>query len=386
MMAYGGNNLLNMVLNKFYDLQRHRFKGSGTKSGFSYTFDVTRAPEASLSTGKNYNLKIDTKVAVTAKRGNFNFNKTVLVTTTGKVALNRGKLSITRLRASTSSPASTEKAVIEIVNQLVIPKIRKAISLVPVPQLTRVFGTRLSVRPVSGTVINGPAVEMGARISGKSRTGNADKPTSANIKALNSGSASNALMIAMLSKGAVNMLIKEIPPQSHTFDERKSKFKLGAGIKGTIRATTPVLDIRNGKGHAKTTIYFSSLRAGIKVPFKGWTWIGIPRPKINVGIIHSLSVSRNRGVVTLKSLNKISVPFSWPKVLKPAEKLLKTLINGILRMFGGLINRKVRGKRFELFRLPATIPGTRLRARLSFDNAGLGYYQNSVRAIVRIRT
>lgn len=384
-MAYGGNNLINLVINKFYSLQRHRFKGSGTTSGVSYSFDVTEAPEASLSAGTSNNLKVDSKVDVTARRGNLNFNKTLLVTTTGKFEFRRGKLSLTRLRAITNSVDSTDKAVISIINNKVIPKIRTAVSLIPIPQLTNVFGTKLSVRPVSGKVINGPAVEMGARISGKARMRNSDEPTRANISSLNKGTSTNALMIAILSEDVVNLLIKDIPPQSHAFDERKSKFKLGAGIKGTIRAATPVMDIRNGNGHAKTRIYFSSLKAGIKVPFKKWTWITLPKPKVDVTIVHNLSASRNRGVITLRSLSKISIPFSWPKLLKPAEKLLKVLINGVLRLFGGLINRRVSGKRFELFRLPTTIPGTRLGARLSFDNSGLGYYKSSVQAIIRIK-
>jgi hypothetical protein len=295
MMAYGGNNLLNLVLNKFYASQRSRFKGSGTESGVSYTFDVTEAPEASLSPGTNNNLKVVTKVAVTALRGSLNFSKIVVVTTTGKIELSRGKLSLTQIRSNTTSPGNIDKAVVGIINNKVIPKIRTAVSLVPVPQLINVFGTKLSVRPVSGKVINGPAIEMGARIAGKSRTGNADKPTNANISALNSGSANNALMIATLSEGTVNVLVKEIPPQSHAFDERKSKFKLGAGIKGTIRSTTPVLEIKNGRGHAKTTIYFSSLSAGIKLPFKRWGWLTLPKPKVDVNIVHSLSVSGNRG-------------------------------------------------------------------------------------------
>lgn len=386
MMAYGGNNLINLAINKFYNLQRHRFKGSGKLSGVSYTFEVKEAPEASLSPGTSHNLKVDTKVDVSAERGGLNFNKNILVSTTGKIELSRGKLSLTQLRANTGSVGSVDKAVIGIINNKVIPKIRSGISLVPIPQLTSVFGTKLSVRPVTGKVINGPAVEMGARVSGKSRMGNADKPTGANINALNRGTDSNALMLATLSEEVVNMLVKSIPQQSHEFDERKSKFKLGAGIKGTIRATTPDLEIKNGRGNAKTTIYFSSLRAGIKIPFRKWAWVNLPKPKVNVTIIHLLSVRGNRGIIILRSLSKISIPFSWPKVLRPAEKLLKVMINSVIRLFGGLINRNVSGKRFELFRLPSTVPGTRLRASLSFDNSGLEYYKSSVQAIIRIRT
>jgi hypothetical protein len=389
MMAYGGNNLMNLVVSKVYASQRNRFKGSGRSGGFAYTFDVTETPVAKLIPNKTtHNFEIDMKkVAITVKGGIINFDKTLPMKATGKFAINRSQLSLTQLKVSTGSTSAIDQVVVGIIDSQIIPKISTALAGIPIPQLTNVFGSGLSASLQSGNVRSGPALEVGARIAGKGNVGAADTPAAATIASLNNGTAANALMGALVSGGAVNVLMKAgVASLSHAFDERGSKAGFGAGIKGTIRATTPVLGIRNGKGSVSTTISFSGLKGGIRVPIKGWSWVSLPAPKTNVVITNSLSASGRTGTMTLTGVQKLSVSLRWPKVLKPVEAVVKRLLNGILSLFRGKISNAVKGKKFELFTLPSRVPGTNLGASLSFAPRGLTYFKSSVQALVRIRT
>lgn len=389
LMAYTGNNLLTMAAHRVYATQRNSFKGSGTNSGFAYAFDVTQAPNAKLvpnSTSRNIELALP-KVMVSVTGGGLNFNSNVPMLATATLAVSQGIVSLTNLRVSTASTNPIDRVVVGIINTQVIPQVAAALAGIPVPQLTNLFGSSLSANLRTGRVIAGPALEMGARLSGTSGIGAADAPAAATLSSLNSGSATNALAAALVSSGAVNVLIKAlIPPLSEAFDKRGSKAGFGAGIKGTIKASTPVLAISGGSGKATTTISFSGLKGGIRVPIKGWTWVSLPSPSPKVVVTNALSVSGRSGILTLTGVSSITVSFSWPSVLKPVGSVLKSLINGILSLFRNRISNAVKGKKFTLFTLPTTIPGTNLGATLSFASGGLAYFKGSVQALVRIKT
>jgi hypothetical protein len=389
MMAYGGNNLMNMIISKMYTAKRNTFKGSGTSSGLAYTFDVTEVPEAQMvANAANHNLAIDLKkVVLTVKGGILNFNQTLALKATGKMAISEGKLALTNLTVTAPSGKILDQLVVGVINTQVIPKLRNTLASMPIPQLTNVFGSGLSASLRSGKVIPGPALEAGARISGKTGIAAADAPAAATLASLNSGTAANALMIGLVSGGAVNAVMKAVlPPLSHPFNESGSKAGFGAGIKGTVRATTPVLDLKDGTGQASTTISFTGLKGGIKIPIKGWTWVPLPAPNTQVVVTNRLSASGNTGLITLTGVNSIKVVLNWPKVLKPVEAVIKTLLNGVLALFRGTISNAVQGKKFELFTLPTTIPGTNLGAKISFDTGGLRYFKSSVQALIRIRS
>jgi hypothetical protein len=177
-----------------------------------------------------------------------------------------------------------------------------------------------------------------------------------------------------------------VDPLSHTFNESGSKGPFGAGIKGTIKASTPMLEIKNGSAKASTTITFSSLKAGIKIPIKGWTWVDLPKPTVKLVVTHKLTSVQNKGVVELTGVDKLTVSFNWPTVLKPVGTVLQTLLNGVLSLFKGLISQAVRGKKLQVFELPSKIPGTNIGATLSLVAGGFGYVKSSLRAIIRVKT
>jgi hypothetical protein len=389
MMAYSGNNLLTMVVHRVYATQRNSFKGSGTSSGFAYSFDVTEAPGAALipnSAARNVELALS-KVMITVTGGGLNFNANVPMLATATLAVSQGIISLTNLKVTTTSANPIDRAIVAIINTQIIPQISAVLAGIPVPQLTNLFGSGLSASLRTARVIAGPALELGAGITGRSGIGAADAPAAATLASLNNGSATNALAAALVSSGAVNVLIKAlIPPLSESFDNRGSKAGFGAGIKGTIKATTPVLAISGGSGEATTTISFSGLKGGIRIPVKGWTWVSLPSPSPKVVVTNTLSVSGRSGILTLTGVSSITVSLNWPSVLKPVGDVLKTLLNGILSLFRGKISNAVKGKKFTLFTLPTTIPGTNLAASLSFAQGGLGYMKGSVQALVRMTT
>jgi len=386
-MAYGGNNLMNMVLARVYSTQRNKFKGVGSSGGLAYTFDVTHVPVAKLvSNRRTHNLEIDLTVAISASGGLIQFDNTVTMKATGLLAISQSQLSLSGLNVTTSSTNLIDQVVAGVVNTQIVPAISSTLAGIPIPQLTKVLGSSLSAKLQTARVIPGPALEAGASLVGKTGIAPADAPTVDTIARLNTGTSTNALMSVVVSAGAVNALIKEVvAPLAHTFDERASKLGFGAGIKGTIRATTPVLNVQNGSGNANTSVSFTGLKGGIRVPLKGWTWVSLSAPKTNVVVTNALSGSGSTGLLTLTGVGSIKVVLNWPTLLKPVEALVKGLLNGILSLFRGTISNAVKGRKFELFKLPATIPGTNLAANLSFASGGLAYFKRSVQAVVRIR-
>lgn len=389
MKAYGGNNVINMVLKKYHTAKPNDFKGSGTTSGYKYSYNVLNKPIATLKPASVSNIEIRmgrVHIALIPVSGQGpSLDKDLAMKASGKIGISSGILSVISIKAEIENPNLIEAILQGVINSQVIPKIQDTLKKVPLPQLQNLFGTGLSAQVRTGSVITGPAFEIGARIAGKAGIAAADKPASSDLTTLNNGSDNNASIIGVVSAGAVNYLIgKLIPPLSKNFNERGSKIGFGAGVKGTIKASTPVLKISAGNCTAYTTVSIT-LKAGIKVPIKGWTWVKIPVPNVKTGITNTLNTQGNKGVVTLTGVNSIKVSFSWPSVLKPVESIVKSLLNGVLSLFKGTISKAVKGKKFEIFQLPTKIPGTNLSTSVSFLSNGLSYYKSSIKAIVRLQ-
>jgi hypothetical protein len=390
-VAYGGNNLLSLALMKVYQKYPAKFGGSGIAGAYKWAFDVKKAPTAVLVSGSStHNLVITlagAKIAVAQKNGGPTLlNKELVLKVKGKLSIGNSVLSLALQKIEIDKPGAIEAAVMAVINSQVLPKIKQALDAIQLPQLNKIFGSSLSAKLQSGKVIGGPAFETGIRMSGKSGIKAANALPADLIAALNSGSASNALVAGLVSGSAVNALMKELLGKlQESFNESAGKKGFYAGIKGTVHATTPVLNIENGVCRASTTLSFSGLKGGVKVPLIKWKWIKLPSPKLDVVVVNALSAKGNKGILELKGVSSIKVDFDWPKILKPVEKLAEKLVSKVLSRFKGKINNLVKGKKFELFSLPATIPGTNLGAKLSFDKNGLSYYKSSVRGLVRVK-
>jgi hypothetical protein len=398
MMAYGGNNILDLTLNKVYQKDPSKFEGSGSSKGFNYSYAVTKAPTAKLVYGisthnivvylKNVNIKIAPRLGV---EGN-SLDKNIALTAQGFVGISDGVFSFTSLVVSIENPDNLEATFVDIINEKVVPKIEDQLKAVPLPQLDSLFNTSLTPIIHTGQVISGvtggipvPAFEIGVQISGNTGIGVADAPASANISALNSGTATSALTIAMISDNAINVLIKALNiTLSQSYSETESENGFGAGIKATIKATTPELVITNGVGKIRTRVSID-LQGGIQAPLMNWEWVDIPVPDIDVVINNTLSSEGNQGLIKL-SIASLTVVIDWPTLLYPVESLVKSILNGILKKFKDKINAEKLAKPFPLFVLPSTIPGQSISATLSFDPEGFMYYKSSIRTLIRIKS
>jgi hypothetical protein len=399
MTGYAGNDILNMALRLVYQREPQRFRGSGSVAaqGLQYTYQVTAAPTAVLGPGASgapaHNLQFRmsaVRVVVTrTSDGRTLYDVTYPMTAYVMLGLSGGRVSISSLSITVSGGG--DAVLQQVINSFVVPSLRTSLNSIALPQAANIFGTGLSASVQAANVVPAGggqhALRVGAAFAGRTGIGAADAPGPADLARLNGGSATNAAMLGLVSAGAVNALVSTaVGPITDTFDKRASKLGFGAGIKGTIRASTPVIAISRGLGSAKTKVSIS-LEAGIRVPLKGWTWVKVPVPDANVVVDMRLMTPNTRtGAVELTGVQSIKVNINWPSVLRPVGDLLEGLINGVLTLFRGKISAAVRGKRFNLFELPTTIPGTGIPATLSFAAGGLSFFGGSVRGLITVRT
>ncbi len=382
-MAYGGDALLNLVVSRFYTAKRGTFAGNGTESGQTYTYDVLTAPGLRLiGPPSAHNLELDLRVRITVN-GFITYDGTIPMLVKGKISLNNGVLALTVVSITTVA-TGLDKAVVTLINKDVKPKLNTALAAIPIPNLADVFGSGLAVRLITGRVLSGPALALGGRITGVTGLAGADAPAPATLTALDTPP---ALLAALISEAAANALIRATtPPLSLKFDKKGTKLGFGAGIKGTIRASVPVLDIHQGRGSITTTISFTGLKGGIKtpIPFTKGGWVALPSPTVKVTIAHSLTATSNAGFIVLNKVAKITLSLNFPAILKPVEGLVEQLLSEVLTDFGQVIDNVLNGRRFQLFKLPTTVPGTLINANLAFTPNGLGYFLSSIQALIRV--
>jgi hypothetical protein len=380
--AFGGNNILNMAATKFFIANPTKFKKSGTQAGLQYSYEVLSAPVITLIPNnniKNLNIALNVKIKVMQ----IPFDQNIPMQASARLALQNNILSITNLSLTADNPA--DQLIVGIINTIVIPNLAASLASIPVPLLTGIFGPTLSAQITGLTILNNPALEVRGKIAGTNINQIADTPTAANLNALNAGNHQSAKIIGVVVESAVNHLIKTLLPLlSHTFDKRASKIGFGAGIKGTIKASKPEMDISNGVGIAKTTITFSGLKGGIDTPLSKWKWINLPSPAVTVTVKHLLKSTGNTGIIEIRGIDSFSVNFAFPIILKPVELLLEGLFKGIFLIFKGIINNAIAGRKIEIFKLPTKVPGTNFNASLSFAPNGLSYQGKSVQGIVQV--
>jgi hypothetical protein len=394
MMAYGGNNILNLTLNKVYQKDPSKFEGSGSVKGFNYSFEITKAPTAKLVYGnsthnivislKNVNIKIAPRVGIDGP----SIDKNMPLTAEGKLGISDGIFSFTSLVVSIDNPDVLEAIFVEIINEKVVPKIEDQLKAVTLPQLDNLFHSSLTAEIHTGQVISGPAFEIGVRITGNTSIGVADAPASTNISSLNSGTATNALVVAMISDDAINVLIKSLNKTiTKSYDERETnEYGFGSAITGTLTITTPVLNITNGSG--KVTAHVSvDLKAGIQVPLLDWGWVTLFRGVADVEVNNTLITQGNEAMMKLNSIASLVIDYGLPPEMIPVEKEVISMYAKIYKNFTAKVNSALQERPpIHLFNLPSTIPGSSTPATLSFDPDGFTYYKNSVRALVRIKT
>lgn len=103
---------MNMIMVMVYTSQRSKFKGSGTQSGVTYSYDVTEVPIVSLVAGKSkHNLEMDLKKVAVKAQGDFiSFDKVLSMKATGQLMIRGGQLSVPSKGSDTLGAKSTSGA------------------------------------------------------------------------------------------------------------------------------------------------------------------------------------------------------------------------------------------------------------------------------------
>lgn len=385
LQAYGGDKLLNFILRKVFEQQNNGFSGNGTVQGIAYTYSVQAPPTGHfIPQQNNYNVEILFTVKVTATINGVNFNIDIPMIARGRVSVSGGNLTINQINVVTNSPNPIDQALVAIINQRVLPPLRTRLNNIPMPRLTDIYGSGLSVALSAVNVIsNGPCMETELRVIGATGLANATRPSDAELTTLNTANSNR--LIATVSDDVVQHIARGLISQiEYPFEKSKTGLGFGARIKGKMVAKDFKFDIVNGVGRAKIKIGFTTLKGGIKAPLVGWNDVNIPKPEVEVTISNSLSVSGNRVIVTLTGVDNISIDLNFPAVLLPVEALLEGLLNVIYRAFHRRISDLIEGTRFELFRLSNNLFGGEIDVNLAFEPNGVQYFENSVKVIIRV--
>ncbi len=157
------------------------------------------------------------------------------------------------------------------------------------------------------------------------------------------------------------------------------------GVRGTVTATTPVLDVEDGVATARSTVVFEGLQAGVRTPLTGWAWLPLPAAHADVVLAHALSTEGGSGVLTLLGAEALALDVALPRPLRPFAGAVRGSLDRVLARFRERIDDAVAGRTVELFRLPERVPELGTTVRLAFEPGGLGYVGHSLRAAVGLR-
>ncbi len=384
LMAYAGDDLLDMTFRLAFAEHPELFTGRGRTADYRYTFTLTEPPTVQLrvpTRARPENMTIAVpNVDVVITTGGTAVPLSCSATATGTLLVRAGVLVVDGLQVTMNAGILSALAQ-QAMDQGVLPGVRAALRSVPIPQLNDAFGDGLDARVREGEVVAGPVLRIGARMGTRGMPDADDLPM-ADRPALVDDGAPSARMAAMVCAAAVNALLDEHTPRlRHT--ERRILAN-AAGVRASFSATTPTLRIVNGAGTATTRIS-TTLSAGINIPFFGWRWGSVAVPDVVVAVAHTLVAAGSNADVRLGQVSAINVVLDLPGWLGPVAGAIRGAVNGIANAFRGVINTIINGRRITVYQLPDVLPGTHLPARLTFVAGGLRYVGGSLRTIIRVR-
>ncbi|MBA2666426.1 MAG: hypothetical protein H0U69_05260 [Trueperaceae bacterium] len=387
LLVLAGNDLVQSALRVAYMARRDTFRGSGRRRGFSYAFDLTEAPIVRLVAGaSDHDMELDLLLKITVSSLAFDVSRTLLLRSTAMLVVREGTLTVSGLRVTSPGVGTVDRIIAALVDARVVPSIEAALADVRIPPIEARFGGAFSLELASVSVFEGPAVAFGVTVVGVPPLAPAERPSQADVESLAGASESGAAAIAVASGDAVNAILAQLlPPLTHPFDRRRSRGRFGAGIKGRAHATTPALEVRDGRGTARSRVSFTAVEAGFAVPGAGWKWFALPVPTADVVVGHALSAAGRTALLTLSGVEEVDVRLKLPRALAPVEGVVRGLFARVMVSVRRRLTAAVAGREIELFVLPEVLPAGPASVGLRLEFVGLEYRGGSVRAAIRVR-
>jgi hypothetical protein len=256
------------------------------------------------------------------------------------------------------------------------------------PQVQNIFDTKLSGGVGAGTVIpdsRGDALlQAGAIVAGAWSLSSADDPSEATLEALAASSNGSAAILGMISSDTINFVLpKLIGPQSMSFDKESTSAVAGVGARGTLYITSPAISVINGSASVTANVS-TTLEVGMEV-LGYWTWSPMAVPDSVATVDFELETDGQSATLHLTGVESISVTLgNWPSGFQAVENAIEELLDVVVNAFDDQISGALSQVHVPLFDLPQSIPGTNIPANLSFASNGLGFYQESVQALITV--
>jgi hypothetical protein len=280
-----------------------------------------------------------------------------------------------------------EGAVKDAVEAVLSPAVKRWAIGLPLPQVHELFGADLdaalvgvSVPDVHGTYMLCAIAEL-SRHAGAARTSlRAPAPPEAARARGDAGK-----VILLVAEAALN-LASDVLLERQVSRIRQTRKELGAKIGLKTRVRTDIVKIRipGPTASASAKVSFRKTRGGVRWG-SSWTWarVRIKNARARVDLSLGMHAGGRAGNITFRGIHDLKVKVKrgqWGVSARTLDDLIDDIVDELLP----LVNRWLRGKRIELFRLPDTIPGTQIPLGLRFAHHGLRFSRGLVMAEVVI--
>jgi hypothetical protein len=253
--------------------------------------------------------------------------------------------------------------------KLLIPHLQAWVAKLPFPQFHNLFGTTLNavlvdvdVCEVQGQYMLCAAVEFEGHEAVSTAVAALSTPPFART--------SSGTLMLLVSEKAMSLVIHSLLVGHEVELRRKQReAKMRLGIQSRVRAEAARFEIRGSFARVSVRLRFKKTRGGVKLG-GSWKWIRVKLKSARAGVDIAL-VTEERGVhLVFKGIRKLDVKVKG-RTLGISADMLEKVIAGGIDEFLPVLNRWFRGKRFELFQLPDTIPGTQIPMPFIFAPDGL---------------
>jgi hypothetical protein len=378
-----GQAAVDLAIGLAYESARDRFRLAGRAYGIDYVVDVAAPPVVRLrSDAGDHDLVVEMgSLLVRARRGHLRLGRTLALVARGRLRIAEGEVSAAGWRVASSAAGRVEHAVVGVFATRIGARLAAAVDGVRIPDLARATRAAPRLRLVSGEVVPGPAFAAAFELGGTDGAEPADHPSAADVAAVSEEGREGALVVALVSGGALTALLRNVAPPVTLAFERAWR---GAGLRGTIIATAPVLEVSDGTARAATTVTFAGLEGGLRMPIKGWSWLRLPDVRSRVVVTHGLEIVGETVALTLTGVEAITPVLTLPRALAPVAPLLRRLLDAALEAFRRRLTAAYQGRSVEVLSLREVAADLPIPLDVRVDPGGLGYHGRSLRVRVRI--